>query len=67
VLTPQLTGIYAGGSWALGDYVVGRSDLDVSVVTARGLADDVVTRLIAESATRRSPVPLGAWSWSSIR
>jgi Domain of unknown function (DUF4111) len=57
VLTPQLTGIYAGGSWALGDYVVGRSDLDVSVVTARGLADDVVTRLIAEVRHEALPCP----------
>lgn len=33
ILGPDLIGIYAGGSWALGDYEAGRSDLDVAAVT----------------------------------
>jgi hypothetical protein len=33
LLGPDLVGVYAGGSWALGDYEPGRSDLDVAVVT----------------------------------
>jgi len=32
-LGEDLVGVYAGGSWALGDYEPGRSDLDVAVVT----------------------------------
>jgi hypothetical protein len=31
-LRGRLVGVYAGGSWALGDYLRGRSDLDVAVV-----------------------------------
>jgi Domain of unknown function (DUF4111) len=46
-----------GGSWALGDYVAGRSDLDVAVVTAAGLADDLATGLIAEVRHEALPCP----------
>jgi hypothetical protein len=38
VLESRLVGVYAGGSWALGDYEPGRSDLDVAAVT-RGAFD----------------------------
>src|ERR671915_452176 len=42
VLGAELVGVYVGGSWALGDYEQGRSDLDISAVartpTPRALA-----------------------------
>lgn len=46
---PELVGAYAGGSYALGAYVPGRSDLDVAVVVraaaARQLKEELVARL----------------------
>jgi hypothetical protein len=45
VLGVELVGVYVGGSWALGDYEPGRSDLDVSAVararTSRALAEQL--------------------------
>jgi len=53
VLGEELVGVYAGGSWALGGYEPGRSDLDVSVVVRRPLtnaeADEIVARLRHEA------------------
>jgi Aminoglycoside adenylyltransferase, C-terminal domain len=57
VLHPGLQGIYAGGSWALDDYVAGRSDLDVAVVTREGLATEVATHLIAAVRHEALPCP----------
>jgi aminoglycoside adenylyltransferase-like protein/nucleotidyltransferase-like protein len=34
LLGPDLVGVYAGGSYALGDYLRGRSDLDLAAVVA---------------------------------
>ena len=52
-LGPGLVGVYAGGSWALGDYLPGRSDLDLAVVVDRPVskarAAAVVSRLRHES------------------
>ncbi len=52
-LDHRLIGVYAGGSWALGDYKHGRSDLDLAVVVreplSRELGDAVVGRLRHES------------------
>jgi Domain of unknown function (DUF4111)/Nucleotidyltransferase domain len=52
-LANALVGVYAGGSYALGDYLPGRSDLDVAVVVAEPLTDElrgaVVERLRHES------------------
>lgn len=46
-------GVYAGGSFALGDYLPGRSDLDIGAVVGepltRELGDKVVARLRHES------------------
>lgn len=53
VLGADLVGVYAGGSYALGDYERGRSDLDVSAVTRgptdRGRASEVVEALRHEA------------------
>jgi hypothetical protein len=50
VLGGRLVGVYAGGSWALGDYLPGRSDLDVAVVFGAALEDEAAAGLAA--ATR---------------
>ena len=53
VLGDALVGVYAGGSWALGDYLPGRSDLDVAIVCAQpldeALIDEVAARDVAGS------------------
>ena len=53
VLEDDLVGVYAGGSYALGDYLHGRSDLDVAAVTrgtsARSMRGAVVAALRHES------------------
>ena len=48
LLGPELVGVYAGGSWALGGYEPGRSDLDVAVVVRKPLTDDLADRIVAE-------------------
>ena len=50
VLGGRLVGVYAGGSWALGDYLPGRSDLDVAVVFGAALEEEAAAGLVA--ATR---------------
>jgi predicted nucleotidyltransferase len=49
----ELVGVYAGGSYALGAYAPGRSDLDVAVVVqrpaARALQDELVAGLRHEA------------------
>ena len=47
VLGRNFVGAYAGGSWALGGYEPGRSDLDVSVVVREPLTDDDADALVA--------------------
>jgi len=53
VLGGELVGVYAGGSVALGDYLEGRSDVDVAVVTrapaARAQKDELVAALRHEA------------------
>jgi hypothetical protein len=53
VLTLELVGVYAGGSYALGDYDRSRSDLDVSAVTRnrtpRETAQEVVEAISHEA------------------
>ena len=47
VLGRNLVGVYAGGSWALGGYERGRSDLDVSIVVRDPLTDEAADALVA--------------------
>jgi predicted nucleotidyltransferase len=53
VLSGNLIGVYAGGSWALGGYVPARSDLDVAAVVRtpleRAAVDEVVDAVRHES------------------
>jgi hypothetical protein len=46
VLGGDLVGVYAGGSYALGDYLPGRSDLDVAAVVRAALAPAVKPRIV---------------------
>jgi hypothetical protein len=57
LLGPELVGVYAGGSWALGGYEPGRSDLDVAVVVRRPLTEEVAKRLVAELRHEVLPCP----------
>jgi hypothetical protein len=41
VLSERLVGVYAGGSYALGDYLPARSDLDLAVVVAEPLSAEL--------------------------
>jgi predicted nucleotidyltransferase len=54
-LQGQLVGLYAGGSYALGGYEPGRSDLDVAVVVRHGLGRKSVDALVA--AVRHESLP----------
>jgi hypothetical protein len=47
ILGSSLVGVYAGGSWALGGYEPGRSDLDVSVVVREPLTDESTEEVVA--------------------
>ncbi|HEX2112490.1 MAG TPA: aminoglycoside adenylyltransferase domain-containing protein [Gaiellaceae bacterium] len=47
VLGDRLVGVYAGGSWALGDYQPGRSDVDVAAVTRGRLTRPVKEAIVA--------------------
>src|SRR3954464_12036979 len=58
VLGDQLVGVYAGGSYAMGAYVDGRSDLDVAAVVAGGLPDALKHRLV--DALRHEALPCPA-------
>jgi predicted nucleotidyltransferase len=56
-LGPELVGVYAGGSFALGDFDAARSDLDVAAVT-RGFLDPEGKRAVVEALRHESlPVP----------
>jgi hypothetical protein len=57
LLGPELFGVYAGGSWALGGYEPGPSDLDVAVVVSKPLTDEVADRIVAELRHESSPCP----------
>jgi hypothetical protein len=47
ILGSSLVGIYVGGSWALGGYERGHSDLDVSVVVGEPLTDEGAEEVVA--------------------
>jgi hypothetical protein len=57
VLGPALLAVYAGGSWALGGYEQGRSDLDVAVIVTRSLSDDEKQSLVAAVRHEALPCP----------
>lgn len=56
-LGPDLLGVYAGGSWALGGYEKGRSDLDVSAVTRAAVSRKRLERVAERVAHERLPCP----------
>jgi Domain of unknown function (DUF4111)/Nucleotidyltransferase domain len=58
ILDPDLLGVYAGGSYALGGYDSGRSDLDVAVVCRRPLCEGDKVELI--DALRHEALPCPA-------
>ena len=57
LLGPELVGVYAGGSWALGGYEPGRSDLDVAVVVRTPLTDEAADRIVGELRHEAFPCP----------
>jgi hypothetical protein len=57
LLGPELVGVYAGGSWALGGYEPERSDLDVAIVVREPLTDEVADRIVAELRHEAFPCP----------
>jgi Nucleotidyltransferase domain/Domain of unknown function (DUF4111) len=57
-LGSDLVGVYAGGSYALGDYLPGRSDLDVAVVVQGAIAPPVADSLV--EAVRHESLPCPA-------
>jgi Domain of unknown function (DUF4111)/Nucleotidyltransferase domain len=58
LLGEELVGVYAGGSYALGDYDRSRSDLDVAAVAKRPLAPDTKTEVV--EAVRHEALPCPA-------
>jgi hypothetical protein len=57
VLGSELVGVYAGGSYALGGYEPGRSDLDVAAVTRHSLAEGVAERIVEVARHETLPCP----------
>jgi predicted nucleotidyltransferase len=55
VLGESLVGVYVGGSYALGGYEPGRSDLDVAAVVEDPLPESVIERVIG--AVRHEALP----------
>jgi hypothetical protein len=56
-LGSALRAVYTGGSWALGGYEQGRSDLDVAAIVARPLSDDEKQQLVAAVRHEALPCP----------
>jgi hypothetical protein len=56
-LPQQLVGIYAGGSFALGGFTPGRSDLDVAAVCRGHLADERKRAFVARLRHESLPCP----------
>jgi hypothetical protein len=48
VLGQRLLGVYVGGSYALGDYLPGRSDLDLAAIVRSPLPPSIVDAIVAE-------------------
>jgi hypothetical protein len=57
VLGDDLVGVYAGGSYALGAYEPGRSDVDVTAVAAGPLAPDSKQRIVERIRHEALPCP----------
>ena len=57
VLGDELLGVYAGGSYALGAYEPGRSDIDVTAVAAGPLAPAAKQAIVERAAPRGAAVP----------
>lgn len=57
VLGSDLVGIYAGGSYALGGYEPGRSDLDVAAVVRHSLAEGMAERIVETVRPETLPCP----------
>jgi hypothetical protein len=57
ILGDDLVGVYAGGSWALGGYERGRSDLDLAVVVQSPLSDEGAGKLVAALRHEAFPCP----------
>jgi Nucleotidyltransferase domain len=57
ILGDDLVAVYAGGSYALGAYEHGRSDLDVAVVVEDPLTDDVKRQLVDGLRHEALPCP----------
>jgi predicted nucleotidyltransferase len=55
VLGGNVVGVYAGGSYALGGFVPGRSDLDVAAVVREPLASEAIDEVVA--AVRHEALP----------
>jgi hypothetical protein len=59
-----LVGVYAGGSYALGDYLPGRSDLDVAAVVRPSLGPEAADAVVARPSHGALPAygpPGGGW------
>jgi hypothetical protein len=56
-LADALVGVYAGGSWALGDYLPGRSDLDVAAVVGEPLTAELRTAVVEQLRHESLPCP----------
>jgi hypothetical protein len=57
LLGDELVGVYAGGSWALGGYERGRSDLDVAVVVRGRLGDEAAGAIVRSLRHEAFPCP----------
>lgn len=57
VLEGETVGVYAGGSWALGDYLPGRSDLDVAAVVNRALSAESKGAVVSSLRHEALPCP----------
>jgi predicted nucleotidyltransferase len=57
VLGGNLVGVYVGGSYALGGYVPGRSDLDVAAVVRERLSREAVDEVVAAVRHEALPCP----------
>ena len=57
VLGEDLTGVYAGGSYALGAYEPGRSDVDVTAVAREPLTPDAKQRMVERVRHEALPCP----------
>jgi hypothetical protein len=57
ILGEDLVGVYAGGSWALGGYEEGRSDLDVSAVVRTSLSKPAAEEIVGALRHEAFPCP----------